>query len=226
MTDPHDYENDILGGPVTAPPEEPQDALNDPHVVDTTPPEVRPEDFDFDAFLSGARRTRRGVRIFNQGRVIGEMEHLADTISRLPDGDPKIDGLIDEFEALKASFGDGVWWEVEARSEEWIMDFWRKGAARQGFLVTDEGRVVSKNGKATDRAAEVSRALTMAQVAAQTVAPERVSVAQLRILADDSPAEYAKILTAIKYANSQSPASAQVLRLDFSQRRSTQRGTD
>ena len=183
-------------------------------VADVTP-EQTPEGFDFGAFLDGVRPTRRSVKVFPKGHLIGRMEEIAYEIDQAPD-DADVDGLIDEYEALKADFNEGIWFTFEQRSKEWETKFRADTAKSLKVALDDEGNPVDED----DLLEVIHR-----QLAAQIVAPEGVTVDGLRRIAEASPNEYGKLCVAMRFANDSLAEKSQVLTRDFSRRRSTSRTT-
>ena len=54
----------------------------------------------------------------------------------MDDTDPTLNAAIDEFEALQREFRDGgVWWEVEARSVDWVISARATSARKHGITV-------------------------------------------------------------------------------------------
>ena len=105
--------------------------------VDTTP-EPKVEDFDVAGFLAGVRAYREAVLIYRGGDLIPRMRALAARIEATPEG-TNVDGLIDDFEALRREYEDGgTWWEVQARSTDWIVDFRVRAAERNGLTLTKD----------------------------------------------------------------------------------------
>ena len=175
----------------------------------------RPETFDWDAFLDGVRPTRRGVRIYPQADLVARMEAIAEQIDDMPDG-PEVDALIDDFESLKAQFHNGVWFEVEKRSSEWVEHF-RADLAKRLDLDLGDGTDDTKG-----RDEDVHTAL-LHQLAEQIVTPAGITYEHVKRLLDTNEGEANKLVVAMTMVNSQIAEKAQVLSVDFSQRRSKNR---
>jgi hypothetical protein len=187
--------------------------------VDTTP-EAKVEDFDVADFLAGVRAYREAVLIYRGGDLIPRMRALAARIESTPEG-TNVDGLIDDFEALRREYEDGgTWWEVQARSTDWIVDLRIKAAAALGVTLTkDEARDI------TELAYEVREPLLYEQLARQIVVPTGVTGAALRQMADaGAEGEVRKLMTAMAFVNGKESQSSGIFRADFSQRRSGNRG--
>lgn len=164
-----------------------------------------PEGFDLDEWVAGIRPTRRSVRLYPQAHLIARMEELAGRIDRLPDG-PEVNRLVDEFEATKVQFKDGVWFTVEKRSSEWVNDFREKKVAELSFPEElDSTQVLT---------------LALHQVAAQTIAPPGVTYRHMRAIWEANEGEVNKLIVALTAANTVLAEKAGVFDLDFSQRRS------
>ena len=181
-------------------------------ITDTTPEPEKPEDFDFEQFLAGFRRTRRTVTLYQRPDLIGEMERIADLIDMQPD-DADVSDLVDQFEAVRAEFTRGTPVTIEGRSMEWIEEFQK---AEETTLPLPEDATPEQH-------AERNITVTLRQMVAQIVDPQGFTVDALRSLQETNPAEVNKLLTAMTYANVSVPESAKVLTRDFSQRRSAAR---
>ncbi len=183
--------------------------------VDTSP-DVTPQDFAWDPFLTGVRPTRRGVRLYPHAHLVARMEYLADRIEGLPDG-PEVDKLIDEFEQAKADFRQGVWFEVEKRSTEWVEKF-RTDLAAKHDLNLGTAEKDFEDGDNKDRMAAL-----LHQLAAQIVTPSGTTYEDLRRLYEANEGELNKLIVTMGFANEALAERAKVLDADFSQRRSTNR---
>lgn len=187
--------------------------------VDVTPG-VDAEDFDFEAFLSGVRPTRRAVKVYARADLVAQMEEVAGGYrDDLPAQAKKkvlaeVTRLRDEFEA------SGRWFVAEARSSEWVEKFREDATKKAG----DTGPLDAEQDDLTEAQKSAREKVTLMQTAAQVVSPSGVTVDGLERLGDIAPAELNKIIAAVTFANRQSAGSAQVLTRDFSQGHSAKSG--
>lgn len=172
-------------------------------------PEVTPEDFDIEAWISGVRPTRRAVKLHPNAHLLARMDEIADEIDSTPEGED-VDGLIDEFEDLKRQFEDGVWFTVEKRSTEWVKQFRKRTAQALGVSLT-------KGNQAALESAAVT--VGLAQVAAQTVSPA-VTLEQLSRMYEVNQGEVNKLVSLVKHVNEDLAEDQAVMTRDFSRRRS------
>jgi ribosomal protein L27 len=170
----------------------------------TVPP--TPETFDIEAWVAGVRPNRRSVKLHPQAHVVARLEELAEEIDTAPDG-RNVDGMIDEFDRLKAQFNDGVWFTVEQRSTEWIEKCRNDIAARLGVKLEDADR-------------QTSVTIMLQQLAQQVIAPTGVTFQHLQGMFERNEGEVNKLFLAVQQANQQLAETAQVLTRDFSRRRS------
>lgn len=200
------------------------DTLATPAAVETVDTTVAPtpEDFDFEAWLGGVRATRRSVKVYARADLVGRMEEVAATYrDDLPAAAKrKIEA---DVLALRAEFEEsGRWFTLEARSSEWVKDFRAETARRLKLDVGDESADVADLSPEQVRARE---AVTLEQVAAQTVVPSGVTSAMLARMQSVAETEVSKLVVAMVMANSQQAQSAAVLTRDFSRSRSDKVGT-
>lgn len=179
--------------------------------VDVTPP-LAVEDFDFEAFLAGARPTQRAVRIYQHAHLVADMEEAA---ARYDDSLPAAEKrrIRDAVVALREQFEDSArWFRVEARSAERV-DMVRKRAARQHQITLPPD-------DATGDEALIPRAdydrLERAVMADAIVTPSGITEDGLARMAEALPTEYVKLVVAMKAANSQLAQNSGVLTRDFS----------
>lgn len=186
---------------------------------------VEVEDFDFEAFLAGARPTRRAVQVFAKAHLVAGMEELAGEYDQAEaDGATRstLRGIADRFSAARNEFySSGRWFACEARSAE-RMEHVRKEAARlHGITLPADD--------ATGDDAMIPRAdydtLERAILADCIVSPT-VTEDALKRMQQHLPTEYPKLVVAMKQANSRLAEGAQVLTRDFSRGRSNKTGTD
>lgn len=167
--------------------------------VDATTADLSADDFDFGAWLSGVRPTRRAVQLYARGDLVARLDELEGRIDAATDDE--VDELLEEFERLRAEFRDGRWFIVEARSPEWVEEYRKRH--------TGKGKV-SEAGQAR---------ILIGQLAEQIVQPQ-VTAEQLSTLYDRNPGELNKLVVAMTFANNQVAESAGSLTRDFSSRRS------
>lgn len=193
--------------PVPEPGQQPQDGLE---TVDVSPP-LDPEDFDFEAFLAGARPFRRAVRLFMRADLIADLDELGARITNAPDG-TDTSGLVTRFYDVKREFYDsGRWFVLEARSPEWV-------EAQRKEMVKEFGLSLKKDGSVGDgpRRDEALESMTHEMLLRQIVTPTGVTRAGLAALADRSPGEYRKLLAAQGFVNANLAERSGVLTVDFS----------
>lgn len=186
---------------------EPQEVLE---TVDVSPP-LDPEDFDFDAFLEGARPFRRATRLFMRADLIAELDELGAQIQNAPKGTDTTE-LVARFYEVKAAFYDsGRWFVLEARSPEWF-ELARKELAKEF------GLSIKKSGELGDgpRREEALEQMTHEMLLRQIVTPTGVSRSGLTKLAERSPGEYRKLLVTQGFVNANLAERSGVLTVDFS----------
>ena len=136
-------------------------------------------------------------------------------------GCPEVCDLRREYDYLRREYEDGgTWWEVQARSTDWIVDFRVRAAERNGLTLTkDEAQDIT----ALDY--DIRERILFEQLAAQIVSPTGVTAKALRQMADaGAEGEVRKLMTAMAFVNSKESQSSGIFRADFSQRRSGNRG--
>lgn len=169
------------------------------------------EDFDLDAWLNGARPSRRSITLYSRGDLIGRLEELAALIER-HDGDDDEEelDLYDEAEALRRTFlASGQIFTVEGRSSEWVKAY-RGGCEKQFGL-----KLGVKTGTVKD---ETEYALRM--LADQVCVPSGMTYEKLKRLSEIAEPEVMKLITVQVAANTQAAATVGVVTRDFSQGRS------
>jgi hypothetical protein len=177
-------------------------SLGDP--ADTEP---TPETFDVAAYAAGHRPGRHSVQVRQRLDLLPDLEALTDRIMAAP-ADANVDDLIDEFDALKAKML--VRYVFEQRSPEWVREFYKQTALGMGVKVKNGTKDALRGTFTEDQAVEVALRL----IAAQCIEPEGVTVESLR-----------EFYTADPAAADVNAQRSEALGLDFSQRRSTSRGT-
>lgn len=166
-----------------------------------------PEDFDFDAFLAGARPVRRAVRIYAKGHLVGEMERIVDALERDPDNAD----LAAEAERLYAEWdAASVVVTVEKRTSEWV-DAFKAESIRTHKIKTGKG------GQPLDDAD--TRRIVLHQLAEQIVSPQ-LTYDHLEGLYQVAEGEVSKLIVAMNLANNALPETAAVVTAGFSHGRS------
>ena len=182
---------------------------------DAVEPELAPETFDVAAFAAGQRPGRRSVNVRTRLDLYPQLEELVERINAA-DPSANIDDLIDEFDAIKAKMQ--VRFVFEQRSPEWVREFYTQ-AARDMGIKTKNGTKDALRGKFTqEQAVELACRL----IAAQCVEPAGVTHEAILELQRTDPTEVDRLSQAVADVNAQ---RSEALGLDFSQRRSTSRGT-
>jgi hypothetical protein len=185
-------------------------SLGDP--ADTEP---TPETFDVAAYAAGHRPGRHSVQVRQRLDLLPELEALTDRIMAAP-VDANVDALIDEFDALKAKML--VRYVFEQRSPEWVREFYKQTATDMGVKVKNGAKDALRGTFTEDQAVEVALRL----IAAQCIEPAGVTVESLQEFYTADPAAVDVLSQAVADVNAQ---RSEALGLDFSQRRSTSRGT-
>lgn len=180
--------------------------------ADATEPQT-PETFDLQAFVAGVRPTRRSVKLYPAAHLLARMDELVETIQNAPE-DEDVDHLIDEFEACKRQYLNGVTFVIEARSSDWEREFRKTVIKQLGVKVS-----VNKSGDLEGPEDQRAR-IVLHQLAAQIVQPAGVTYAHLASMTEANQGEVTKLLTLQRTVNQQIAESADVLRMDFSRRRS------
>lgn len=211
MTDMRD--ESALGEDADMVPEPGQRTEGEPQAVELVDvsPELDPEDFDFDAFLEGARPFRRAVRLFMRADLIAELDELGARIMNAPKGtDTK--ALVARFDSIKAAFyASGRWFVLETRSAEWVEE-------QRRTMVKEFGLSLKKDGSVGDgpRRDEALEAMTHELLRRQVVTPTGVTRDGLAKLAERSPGEYRKLLVTQGFVNANLAERSGVLTVDFS----------
>lgn len=159
-----------------------------------------PEDFDFDAFVSGVRPGRRAVKVTMRADLVAELDHLVHRAEALPaDMDPDDraqaeDALMGEFEAVKARIvGSQRVFVVEARSDH---------RGRQIAKLMEKEGLPRPGKKASDEDwHEWNNELALRRLADAIVIPSNVTVEGLRKLDQTAEAETAKMYAALNDVN-------------------------
>lgn len=196
--------NDMpLGAPNTATPDGPADeplaapsAVTDDDAalgIEDATQTVAPEDFDFAAFVEGARPGRRAITLSMRGDLIAEMELL---IGRIEDAEKRgdnaaVDALLGEYEQTKGEYlAARRAIIVEARSTEWLQNLQKQAKKQHGLDPKKPGDNLT---------------IMLRQMAGQIVHPTQgVTVEALRRLYETSEVELDKLWRACQSANSTS----------------------
>jgi len=166
------------------------------------------EDFDLDAWLNGARPSRRSITLYSRGDLIGRLEEFVSLIE-LAEDDEQRQGFEDEAEKVQHEFlTSGQVFTVEGRSSEWVKAY-RESCAKSGL------KLGVKTGTVKD---ETEYALRM--LAEQVVVPSGMTYEKLKRLSEIAEPEVMKLITAQVAANTQAAATVGVVTRDFSQGRS------
>lgn len=177
-------------------------------------PEVTPENLDMESWLQGVRPTRRSIKLRPNAHLLAEMDRVADEIDRTPDG-PEVEALILRFEQLREQYEQGIWFTVEKRSQEWLK-------AESKRLVKELG--LKTKSKDADEKDEAEKVLGMHLAAARIVEPQ-MTADQLQRLMDANEGESVKLINLVNVVHNQLADHSEVLKRDFSSRRSGSRGT-
>jgi len=176
---------------------------------------VESAELTVDGVLQGARAMRRAVKIRPNLHLLADMQRLVETIDAAPDGED-VDGLIDEYEKVKADFLASQWWTVEQRTAERRTMVRRETAKRLGFEFNEVGRVTDDD---EDRTKESQ--VEVHVLADHVVEPAGVTAELLTEFHAASPGEFMRLeatITAVQRTLTDEQEQ-DVLR-DFSSRRS------
>lgn len=173
-------------------------------------PAVTPATFNFDDWVAGVRPTRRKIKLFPQAHLVARLDELAEAIDATPEGED-VDPLIDEFEAVRKQFRDGVWFTVEKRSSESVLANRKALAKRLGIKLDEDGDAAN-----TDD----SIVLVLHQLANQIVEPAGVTYEHLRAMLTANEGEVNKLVRTLEDVQYKLAENAFVVDRDFSERRS------
>ena len=167
------------------------------------------EDFDLDAWLNGARPSRRSITLYSRGDLIGRLEEFVSLIE-LADDDEQRQVIEIAAEKVQHEFlASGQVFTLEGRSSEWVKAY-REGCAKQLGL-----KLGVKTGTVKD---ETEYAMRM--LAEQVVVPSGMTYEKLKRLSEIAEPEVLKLIAAQVAANTQAAATVGVVTRDFSQGRS------
>ena len=167
------------------------------------------EDFDLDAWLNGARPSRRSITLYSRGDLIGRLEEFVSLIELAEDDEQR---QVIEIAAEKVQhefLASGQVFTLEGRSSEWVKAY-REGCAKQLGL-----KLGVKTGTVKD---ETEYAMRM--LAEQVVVPSGMTYEKLKRLSEIAEPEVLKLIAAQVAANTQAAATVGVVTRDFSQGRS------
>jgi hypothetical protein len=191
-------------------------SLGDAPPVDE-PEGLDPKGYDVRDYAVGIRPGRRSVTIEPRPGLMPELQALVEQINAAPD-DADVDALVDEFDRLKSLMR--VTFTLERRSQEWIKDTTNRvldemGAPRGGMKDVKDGTFTEAD----------SLRVTCSLILGQTVEVSDGhdwTVDELAALYESAPEQVDALAGALIEVNA---AASDELTLDFSQRRSTSRGT-
>lgn len=175
-------------------------------------PTVTPANFDIDAWAAGVHPTRRSVKLYPNAHLVARLDELSDRIDSTPEGE-NVDDLIDEFDALRTQFRDGIWFTVEKRSSEWVEAHRKAATKRLGIKLDNDG----------DPTEADNITLVLHQIVDQLVAPAGVTYDHLRTMLSANEGELNKLVVTLNAVQRQLAENAGVLDRDFSARRSPSR---
>lgn len=192
-------------------------SLGDPPPTENDEPAAAldPADYDVAEYAAGIRPGQRSVMIQPRPDLYPNLQRVVRGIQSATD-DADVDDLIDEYERIKAQML--VEWVVERRSPEWVKEFYAKAAEELEIEGKNGATDVARGDFTYDQAIEVS----MRMILAQTLQPAGWDLARLRDLYKAAPEQLDLLADAVAKVNA---GHTEELTLDFSQRRSTNRGT-
>lgn len=175
----------------------PRSATDDPatladQIADASP-DLDPEDFDVDEWVSGVTKTVRAVKLYRRGDLVALQDDLQQRLRvarAIPDEDRGLndespEAVAQELERVARDFeASAAWWKVEGRTNE-SRERIAKRLKKDG--VTDEDVV------------------SMHQLADAVIKPEGVTVAVLARLRESSEAQYNLLVQAYVMASGQAP---------------------
>ena len=182
-------------------------ALGDTNPSDTP----TPKDFDFEAWLQGARAPRTAVRIFQRP----DLQARVDEIQALAADDDLTDeqaaALLVEFEQVKADLlASSLIVTIEQKAPDWVKRF-------RTDEITERGGKVAP-GTADPKDQDLALPVNIAQAAEQVISPA-MTAEQIGRLYEVNPAAVAAIVTAMHVLN-QTGGASRIESPDFSRRRS------
>lgn len=204
-------EDETLGAPSGVSDDEVLAAMPEPEDETEAPTE---EDYDFGAFVEGVRPTRRSVVLYGRGDLRASYDELSDAI-QIGEAAGKDMGeqraLLEE--AADELLGSGRKVVVEARSTDWVQQFF-KDAKKRG--INPEAKGLSDGQRL-----EQTRKLILEQIAAQIVYPRKgVSADALAKLQSVNEVEIDKLYRAVRDANAKPAVTADFLQARSGTRRS------
>lgn len=188
-------------------------SLGDPVPTEEEP--LDPATYDVTDFAGGVRPGRRRVEVQPRPDLYPDLQRVVAKINAVGD-DADVDDLIDEYERIRGQML--VEWIVERRSPEWVKLFYAETATEMGITAKNGATDVVRGDFTYEQAVEVS----MRMILAQTVSPTDWDLERLRSLFKAAPEQVDALADAVAQVNA---GHSEALTLDFSQRRSTKRGT-
>lgn len=164
--------------------DDPEDLALGEDTSEVSDPVAEPEDFDFGAFVSGVRGTRRQVRITARGDLYAEMDQIFEQANDPDITEDEAGELLERVEEIKREIWDSQKvMVVEGRSDTRRQEIERK---------------LAKPGKKASAAAHRAHAFNVliAQLADAIVVPSNVSMADLERLYEVAPSELDKLYEA------------------------------
>ena len=167
-------------------------------LADTTTPEIRdatdpaaltPEGFNLEAWVAGARPTRRATTIYARPDLLADIDVLSERlmVARASEDTSEAARLVAAIRAAREQVaGSALDVVVEASSEH------ARRQLRESLGITDGG--------------EVTEEQTYGYLAAHVVAPEGMDAAMVARLAEVIPQQVSKIAAAVRSANEAAPA--------------------
>lgn len=185
----------------------------DPDEIEDVSPELVEEDFDFGALVEGILPTRKRVRIYPNGHLLGQVEELVERIDAA-ESDDEAAALLEQFETLNARMRQAVVIVVEGRSSERLSEIereaYRGGVPNPAKIAARlaKSKLPEDHPKRDEMQADADRGVMevmLRQIADQIVHPTKgVSVDALKALRAKAEPELDRIYRACREANSQS----------------------
>lgn len=177
--------------------------------------ELDPSTYNVADFAAGIRPGRRSVQIRQRLDLYPALEAVVLRIEAADEGE-NVDDLIDEYEALKAQML--VTFVVEKRSAEYRATLYREAADELG-ITPGNGTSDVLTGKTTE---EQGVQIALRMILGHIVEPDGVTIGDLQKLYENDPSQVDALTLEVQRVNA---GEAEALTLDFSRRRSTNRGT-
>lgn len=171
----------------------------EPESVDVTP-DVTAEDFDIEAFVSGARHARRAVRIYSRPDLLADIEIAERAVEIARRKGEDVEALESDLDDLcRALVDSGRWFHVEGRSDAWrsnvAKDVRKRGGSKEDIVLEQVAQsIVTPSGVTSDhlrRLQEIDEAQIKGLVVAWTLAcqqPTKVTAPFSRAYSKGDPA--------------------------------------